>query len=78
MACGSEDFQRSDCSMQQEVPEAPVSRWLRAMGQASEQTLPQEKLQMREHPWLVQMAEKEDEDSLGEMLRYALDEIRFA
>ena len=64
--------------MQQEVSKAPVSRWLRAMGQASEQRFQEDGLQMAEHPWLAQMAEKEDEDSLGEMLRYALDEIRFA
>ncbi len=64
--------------MQQEVSEAPVSRWLRAMGQVSEHRFREDGLQMAEHPWLAQMAEKEDEDSLGEMLRYALDEIRFA
>ena len=55
--------------MQQEVLEAPVSRWLRGMGQASEQRFQEYGLQMAEHPWLAQMAEKEDEDSLGEMLR---------
>ncbi len=48
------------------------------MGEASGEVFPEEKLQMREHPWLAQMAEKEEEDSLGEMLRYALDEIRYA
>ena len=64
--------------MQQEVLEAPVSRWLRAMGQASEHPFQEDRPQIAEHPWLAQMAEKEDEDSLGEMLRYALDEIRFA
>ena len=64
--------------MQQEVLEAPVSHWLRAMGQASEHHSQEDGLQMAEHLWLAQMAEKEDEDSLGELLRYALDEIRFA
>ena len=64
--------------MQQEVLEAPVSRWLRAMGKISERTLLKEDPRIAEHPWLAQMAEEEDEDSLGEMLRYALDEIRFA
>ena len=51
---------------------------MRGMGQASEQRFQEYGLQMAEHPWLTQMAEKEDEDSLGEMLRYALDEIQFA
>lgn len=64
--------------MQHEVSEVPVSRWLKAMGQASENRFPENGLKMAEHPWLAQMAEKEDEDSLGEMLRYTLDEIRFA
>ncbi len=64
--------------MQKDILEAPVSRWLKAMGEASGEVFPEEKLQMREHPWLAQMAEKEEEDSLGEMLRYALDEIRYA
>ena len=64
--------------MQHEVSEVPVSRWLKARGQASEDHFPKNGLKMAEHPWLAQMAEKEDEDSLGEMLRYALDEIRFA
>ena len=64
--------------MRQEMLEAPASRWLKAMGQGSEPSHSDEELQMREHPWLAQMAEKEEEDSLGEMLRYALDELRFA
>ena len=64
--------------MQQEMSEAPASRWLKAMGQVSTQPHSDDELQMREHPWLAQMAEKEEEDSLGEMLRYALDELRFA
>ena len=49
-----------------------------AMGQTSKHCSREDRLQMAEHPWLAHMAEKEDEDSLGEMLRYALDEIRFA
>ena len=64
--------------MQHEASEAHVSRWLKAMGQASEKHFSEDGPKMAEHPWLAQMAEKEDEDSLGEMLRYALDEIRFA
>ena len=64
--------------MQQEKPETPVSRWVMTMEQDTEYHSLEEALQMAEHPWLAQMAEKEDEDSLGEMLRYALDEIRFA
>ena len=63
--------------MQQEKPETPVSRWVMTMEQDTEYHS-WEAPQMAEHPWLAQMAEKEDEDSLGEMLRYALDEIRFA
>ena len=64
--------------MQQEMLETRASRWLKAMGQGSEPFHSDDELQMREHPWLAQMAEKEEEDSLGEMLRYALDELRFA
>ena len=30
------------------------------------------------HPWLSQMPESEEEDSLDEMIRYALDELRYA
>lgn len=31
-----------------------------------------------EHPWLTQTPASEDEDSVGEVIRYTLDEIRFA
>ena len=31
-----------------------------------------------EHPWLTRMPTSEDEDSVGEVIRYTLDEIRFA
>ena len=31
-----------------------------------------------EHPWLTQVPASEDEDSVGEVIRYTLDEIRFA
>ena len=31
-----------------------------------------------EHPWLAQLPPSEDEDSVGEVIRYTLDEIRFA
>ena len=31
-----------------------------------------------EHPWLAQMPASEDEDTVGEVIRYTLDEIRFA
>ena len=31
-----------------------------------------------EHPWLAQIPSSEDEDSIGEVIRYTLDEIRFA
>ncbi len=64
--------------MWQEVLETPLSRWLKAMGQVSEHRVPEDRPWTGEHPWLAHMAEKEEEDSLGEMLRYALDEIRFA
>ncbi len=30
------------------------------------------------HPWLSQMPDSEEEDSLDEMIRYALDELRYA
>ena len=30
------------------------------------------------HPWLVQTAESEEEDSVGEVIRYTLDELRLA
>ena len=30
------------------------------------------------HPWLTQGATAEDDDSVGEVIRYTLDEIRFA
>jgi len=31
-----------------------------------------------EHPWLAQMAAAEDDDSVDEVIRYTLDELRFA
>ncbi len=31
-----------------------------------------------EHPWLAQILSSEDENSVGEVIRYTLDEIRFA
>lgn len=31
-----------------------------------------------EHPWLAQMAQAEEEDSVDEVIRYTLDELRFA
>ncbi len=31
-----------------------------------------------EHPWLAQMATVEDDDSVDEVIRYTLDELRFA
>ena len=31
-----------------------------------------------EHPWLAQMVTMDDEDSVDEVIRYTLDEIRFA
>ena len=30
------------------------------------------------HPWLVQSSEPEDEDSVDEVIRYTLDELRLA
>ena len=30
------------------------------------------------HPWLTQLPASEDEDTVGEVIRYTLDEIRFA
>ena len=30
------------------------------------------------HPWLVQIPAAEDEDSVDEVIRYTLDELRFA
>lgn len=31
-----------------------------------------------EHPWLAQIVTMDDEDSVDEVIRYTLDEIRFA
>lgn len=31
-----------------------------------------------DHPWLVQMTKAEDDDSVDEVIRYTLDELRFA
>jgi hypothetical protein len=31
-----------------------------------------------EHPWLSQLTSTEDEDTVDEMIRFALDELRFA
>ena len=30
------------------------------------------------HPWLSQLTDKDDEDTLGEVIRYTLDELRLA
>ncbi len=30
------------------------------------------------HPWLSQGTEQEEDDSIGEVIRYTLDELRFA
>ncbi len=30
------------------------------------------------HPWLIQTTETEDEDTVGEVIRYSLDEMRIA
>ena len=30
------------------------------------------------HPWLSQMTGKDDEDTIGEVIRYTLDELRLA
>ena len=35
-------------------------------------------LRADEHPWLAQLFTSEDEDSVGEVIRYTLDELRFA
>ena len=43
-----------------------------------EQVESQEMLRAEEHPWLAQIPSSEDEDSVGEVIRYTLDEIRFA
>lgn len=43
-----------------------------------EQVESQEMLRAEEHPWLAQMPASEDEDTVGEVIRYTLDEIRFA
>lgn len=31
-----------------------------------------------EHPWLSQLTSADDEDSVDELIRYTLDELRFA
>ena len=46
------------------------------MNQEQEQT--QKPPRSDEHPWLTQKPASEDEDSVGEVIRYTLDEIRFA
>ena len=38
----------------------------------------QEQTWADEHPWLAQLFTSEDEDSVGEVIRYTLDELRFA
>ena len=43
-----------------------------------EKTEAQEWPRADEHPWLAQMPASEDEDTVGEVIRYTLDEIRFA
>ncbi len=43
-----------------------------------EQVEAQELSRADEHPWLTQIPASEDEDSVGEVIRYTLDEIRFA
>jgi len=43
-----------------------------------EKTETQEWPRADEHPWLAQMPTSEDEDSVGEVIRYTLDELRFA
>jgi len=43
-----------------------------------EQMETQELQRADEHPWLTQKPASEDEDSVGEVIRYTLDEIRFA
>jgi len=43
-----------------------------------EQMETQELPRADEHPWLTQTPASEDEDSVGEVIRYTLDEIRFA
>ena len=43
-----------------------------------EQADPQESPRADDHPWLTQMPASADEDSVGEVIRYTLDEIRFA
>ena len=43
-----------------------------------EKTETQEWPRADEHPWLAQMQPSEDEDSVGEVIRYTLDELRFA
>ncbi len=64
--------------MQQEVLETPVPYWHSTMEQVpAKHHFAGIGLQISEHPWLAQMTGNDDEDSLGEMLRYALDEIRF-
>ena len=42
-----------------------------------EKTETQEWPSADEHPWLAQMPTSEDEDSVGEVIRYTLDELRF-
>ena len=30
------------------------------------------------HPWLSKLTQQDEDDSLGEVIRYTLDELRFA
>jgi len=64
--------------MNQEAKEMPLVKWLRDMDSDTENAYSSGRIQIEEHPWLARMTETEDEDSLGEILRYALDELRFA
>lgn len=63
--------------MNQEAKETPLVKWLRNMESDTENAYLSGRIQIEEHPWLARMTETE-EDSLGEILRYALDELRFA
>jgi len=38
----------------------------------------QETSWVESHPWLSKIPETEEEDSIGEVVRYTLDELRFA
>ena len=44
----------------------------------NEETKETQELWEETHPWLSELTQPEEEDSLDEVIRYTLDELRFA